>query len=350
MSAAPPLTPALRDSRFLRACRREAVDATPVWLMRQAGRYMKEYRDVRARVPFKEMCTRPELAAEVTVTAARRIGADAAILFSDILLVLESMGARVDYEGGDGPQVAEGVSAAADVDRLRPADPEALACVYDAARQCRAALPPDVPLIGFCGAPFTLAAYLVEGRGAREALRTKILMWTDRGAWGALMDKLVDSLAPYLARQIAAGAQAVQIFDSWVGALSPADYREYVLPWSRRLVKSVPEGVPVIHFGLGTGLFLDALREAGGAVVGVDHRTDLDAAWAALGDVAVQGNLDPAALLADRNTVVNRARAVVAAAKGRRGHIFNLGHGILKETPVDNVVALVDAVHSMTRR
>jgi uroporphyrinogen decarboxylase len=338
------VTDRLAQSRFMKACRRETVDATPVWLMRQAGRYMKEYRDARAKVGFKELCLRPELAAEAAVTAQRRLGVDAAILFSDILLILEPMGARLEYEEGAGPQVD------AEVGNLRAAAPDALEPVMDAVRQTRAALPPDVPLIGFCGAPFTLASYLVEGRSAREAARTKAFMWTEPAAWRALMDKLVDGLISYLRRQVEAGVQAVQVFDSWAGALAPRDYREFVLEPTRRLLTSLPPSVPVIHFGAGNPSLLESLRDAGGSVIGVDWRIGIGEAWTRLGAVAVQGNLDPAALLADRGTAVRGARAVLEEAGGRPGHIFNLGHGVLQHTPVDNAIAVVDAVHEFSRR
>ncbi|NUN47949.1 MAG: uroporphyrinogen decarboxylase [Candidatus Brocadiae bacterium] len=344
------MTPALRDSRFLRACRGEEVDATPVWLMRQAGRYMKEYRDVRARVAFKDLCKDPALAAEVTDTAARRIGADAAIVFSDILLILEPMGAALEYEGAGGPRIETRVASPEDVGRLRAADPEALSFVYDAVRQSRAALPPDVPLIGFSGAPFTLASYLIEGRSAREAEKTRIFMRTEPAAWNALLGRLVDGLIPYLTRQAAAGAQALQIFDTWVGALGPSDYRASVLPHMQRLVAALPAGVPVIVFGTGTAGILELLKETGAGVVGVDSRIGLGAARARLGATPVQGNLDSTVLFAGREVIRKAAAEVLDATRGRPGHVFNLGHGVLPGTPVDNVIALVDAVHELSSR
>lgn len=330
---------------FLRACRREPCGTTPVWLMRQAGRYMKEYRELRERVPFKELCRDPALAAEVTVTAARRIGADAAILFSDILLILEPMGVGVEYAKGDGPVLADPVRGARDLGRLREVEPASLGFVFEAVRQIRRALPAGVPLIGFAGAPFTLASYMIEGGGSREFALTKAFMYRDPAAWRALMERLVRALAPCLNGQIEAGAQAVQLFDSWVGCLGPADYREFVLPHTRALIRELRPGAPVIHFGTGTASLLEAMREAGGDVIGLDFRVELGAAWERLGEVAVQGNLDPAALLGDRAFIRRRAEDILRQARGRPGHIFNLGHGVLPATPVDNVRFLVDLVH-----
>ncbi len=347
----PDLSPELRDSAFLKACRREKTDYTPVWLMRQAGRYMKEYREVRAKTSFLDLCKNPELASEVTVHAAGRIGADAAILFSDLLPILEPMGLGLEYTRGDGPVIHGPVREGADVDRLSEVEPEeSLAFVFEAVRRCRAELPAHVPLIGFAGAPFTLASYAVEGGGSKSYAHTNGLMYRDPGAWRALMEKLVRAVTKYLNGQIAAGAQAVQLFDSWVGCLSPADYREFVLPHSRALIRGLTPGAPVIHFGTGTGLFLEGMKEAGGDVIGVDFRTELDEAWDRLGDVAVQGNLDPVVLLADLPYIRKRASRVLEQAGGRDGHIFTLGHGILPDTPVDNVVAVIDMVHEMSRR
>ncbi len=345
------LAPELNDSPFLKACRREKTPYTPVWLMRQAGRYMKEYREIRDKTSFLDLCKNPELASEVTVHAAVKIGADAAILFSDLLPILEPMGLQLEYTKGDGPVIRNPVREAADVDRLTEINPgESLSFVFEAVRRCRTELPPNVPLIGFAGAPFTLASYAVEGSGSKNYARTKGLMYRDPGAWRVLMDKLVRGLVDYLNGQISAGAQAVQIFDSWVGCLSPSDYAEYVMPHSRDLIRGLTPGAPVIHFGTGTGMFLDQMKGAGGDVIGVDFRTELDAAWETLGDVAVQGNLDPVVLLADHDLIRERAGRVLRQASGREGHIFNLGHGILPDTPVDNVIALIDMVHDMSSR
>lgn len=338
----------LRQSRFLKACRREPTDVTPVWLMRQAGRYMPEYRALRAKVAFLELCKRPELAAEVTVTAAERLGVDAAILFADILLILEPMGFALEFGRGEGPVIHNPVRAPADVDRVRPLpDAAPLDFVARAVRMIRAALPADLPLIGFAGAPFTLACYAIEGGGSRSYESAKAFLYHDPAAWGVLMAKLVEATAAYLTAQVAAGAQALQVFDSWVGNLSPDDYRRFVLPHMKRLFAALPRNVPAIHFGTGTGGLLEPMREAGGQVIGLDWRIELDRAWTRLGpDVAVQGNLDPAVLLGPRAEVERQARKVLARAGGRPGHIFNLGHGVLPRTPVDNVLALVEAVHA----
>ena len=334
---------------FLAACRREPVPFTPIWLMRQAGRYMPEYRAVREKLGFLELCKSPDTAAEVTVTAAERLGVDAAIIFADILLVLEPMGVGLEFTRGDGPAIARPVRTAADVDRLREVDVADLAFVFEAVRRARTAL--RVPLIGFAGAPFTLASYLIEGGGSRTYARTKALMFGDPGAWRALMERLVPTVAAYLNAQIAAGAQAVQLFDSWVGCLAPADYRTHVLPHVRALIAALTPGVPVIHFGTDTAGLLEAMRAAGGDVIGVDWRIDLDAAWMRVGhDVAVQGNLDPLALLAPIPEIRARAAAILGQAAGRPGHVFNLGHGIVPQTPVDHVRALVDAVHELSAR
>jgi uroporphyrinogen decarboxylase len=319
--------------------------------MRQAGRYMPEYRAVRRRLGFLELCKTPDAAAEVTVTAAERLGVDAAIVFADILLVLEPLGVGLEYEGGDGPVIRRPVRTAADVDRLAHAPRDATGYVAEAVRRARAALPRSTPLIGFAGAPFTLATYLVEGGASRTYGHTKALLHGDPGAWDALMARLVDAVVDTLRAQIAAGADAVQVFDSWVGTLAPADYRARVLPHMRALFTALPPDVPVIHFGTGTAGLLEAMRAAGGDVIGLDWRVDLDAAWARLGhDVAVQGNLDPAVLLAPVPEIRARAAAILGQAAGRPGHVFNLGHGVLPETPVDSVRALVDAVHELSQR
>jgi uroporphyrinogen decarboxylase len=333
----------------MRACRREAVPYTPIWLMRQAGRYMPEYRAVRAKTSFLELCKNPALAAEVTVTAAERLGVDAAIIFADILLILEPMGIHLEFGAGEGPVIHNPVRAAADVDRFHELeDVSALDFVYEAIRQTRAALKPDLPLIGFSGAPFTLASYVTEGGGSKNYIHTKRLMYNDAGAWHAMMARIAASLARYLNAQIAAGAQAVQLFDSWVGCLSPDDYREFVLPHTRAVIRNVTPGVPVIHFGTGTAALLELMREAGGDVIGLDWRVRLDEGWRRVGhDVAVMGNLDPVALFADREVLLAQAKRILDQADGHPGHIFNLGHGILPETPVENVIALVEMVHEV---
>jgi uroporphyrinogen decarboxylase len=336
---------------FLAACRREPVPFTPVWLMRQAGRFMPEYRAVRDRLDFLALCKRPDAAAEVTVTAARVLGVDAAIVFADILLIVEPFGLGLTYGAGDGPRITRPVRRSADVDALPDVPPDALGYVYEAVRLARAALPASQPLIGFAAAPFTLATYMIEGGASQAYLQTKAMMRGDPAVWRALMERIVAATSAYLNAQIDAGAQAVQLFDSWVGTLPPADYRAHVLPHVRTLVGALRPGTPVIHFGTGTAGLLEAMRAAGGDVIGLDWRVDLDAAWARLGhDVAVQGNLDPSALLASPAEIRRRAAAILGQAAGRPGHVFNLGHGVLPETPVDHVRALVDAVHELSAR
>ena len=344
-------TNALRDSVFMRACRRETVPYTPIWLMRQAGRYMQEYRDVRARKSFLELCKTPSLAAEVTVTAAERLGVDAAIIFADILLIIEPMGLQLEFGKGEGPVIHNPVRSAADVKRMREIDdPGALDFVFTAIRETRAALRSELPLIGFAGAPFTLASYVVEGGASKNYVHTKSLMYNDSGAWHAMMALISRALIKYLNAQIEAGAQAVQLFDSWVGTLGPDDYREYVLPHTRNVIKGVAKGTPVIHFGTGTSGLLELMRVAGGDVIGLDWRIRLDEGWQRIGhDVAVMGNLDPVALFANREQLLTQAKAILDQAGGRPGHIFNLGHGILPETPVENVIALVETVHDLSQ-
>ena len=335
--------------RFLRACRREPVDVTPVWFMRQAGRYMAEYRELRQKHTLIEICKQPELALEVTLQPLR-LGMDAAILFADILLPLEPMGAPFEFAKGEGPVIHEPVRDRAGIDRLRVFDAEeGLGYVLQAIRLIRRELDGKTPLIGFAGAPFTIASYLVEGGKSGDYRLTKQLMWTDPQAWSLLMSKISEVVRRYLRAQIEAGAQAVQLFDSWVGALSPEDYREHVMPHVRHILKDVEQtGVPVIHFGTNTATLLEQQVEAGGTVIGVDHRIPLDVAWERIGrDKAIQGNLDPLLLCAPREIAAARAEAVIREAAGRPGHIFNLGHGIIPQTPVDNVKAMVDIVHSI---
>jgi uroporphyrinogen decarboxylase len=294
------------------------------------------------------LCKSPDLVAEVTARAAEQIGADAAILFADILLIVEPLGFDLSFGEGEGPHIANPVRGGADVERMRAPQAGELDYVFEAVRRTRAALPGRVPLIGFAGAPFTVASYLCEGGSSRDFLATKALMYGDPGAWHALMAQLSSATAAYLNGQIDAGAQVVQIFDSWIGNVGPGDYREYVQPHVRALIGALRPGVPVIHFGTGTGALLEVMQQAGGDVIGLDFRVDLGEAWARLGDVAVMGNLDPAVLFSDPAFVRERARRVLEQAAGRPGHIFNLGHGIFPATPVDNVRALVDAVHEMS--
>jgi len=327
-----------------------------VWLMRQAGRFMKEYRELRARVPFLELCKSPDLVTEVTVNAAQKLGVDAAIIFADLLLIVEPLGIGLEYGKGEGPIVKPALREAAQVDGLREFDTEySLAYLYKAIRQTRASLDPQLPLIGFAAAPFTLASYLIEGGASRTFTHTKAFMYRDPGAWRALMERLASNLASYTNAQIAAGVQAVQIFDTWVGCLGPADYREFVMPYTRALMDWITPGVPVIHFGTGTGMLLESMREAGGTIIGLDHHVELDQAWARVRSesnrpIGVQGNLDPVVLFAEPAYIRQRVRQVLRQAGGRRGHIFNLGHGILPDTPYDNVVALVGMVGEESSR
>jgi uroporphyrinogen decarboxylase len=345
------LPPELHNSRFLRACRREPVDTTPVWIMRQAGRYLPEYMAVRSKVTFIELCKSPELAAEVTLTAQRLLGVDAAILFADLLPILEPMGMDLEYAKGEGPVIHNPVKTAAEVDRVIELDDvSSLHFVFDTVRLVRRDLPADIPLIGFAGAPFTLASYIIEGGGSKHYVTTKKLMYTDRGAWHALMQRLAASLVRYLQAQIDAGCQAVQLFDSWAGCLSPHDYRQYVLPYTQSVIRGLNGAVPVISFLTGNPSLLPLCREAGGDVIGLDWRIELKDGWQAVGhDRAVQGNLDPVTLLADLATLRARTHDVLTQASGRPGHIFNLGHGVMPEVNADNVKALVQIVHEGIR-
>ena len=316
--------------------------------MRQAGRYMAEYRAVRKSHSLLDICRKPELAAAVTLQPVERLGVDAAILFADILLVVEPLGVGLEFVAGDGPSLSRRIAAAADVDRLRDVDVAAdLGYVGESVATAARALGGRVPLIGFAGAPFTVASYLVEGGPSRDYLHTKRLMYEAPEAWRRLMDLLADATARYLNGQIDAGARVVQLFDSWVGALGPEDYRTFVLPHVQALVRALRPGVPVIHFSTGTGGLLPLVRQAGGDVIGLDWRVDLDAAWAAVGhDVAVQGNLDPAVLLAGPAYIRQRVKDVLDRAEGRPGHIFNLGHGVLPETDPELLRRLVGLVHT----
>jgi len=320
--------------------------------MRQAGRYMKEYRAVRDKVSFLDLCKNPDLCAEVAVTAQERIGADAAILFSDLLLILEPLGFGLEYTSGHGPVITGRMESREDVDRVLEVKPEeSLGYVFDAVRKTRAILKPNIPLIGFSGVPFTLAAYILEGKSSRTFSKAKQFMASQPAAWHALMEKISRAVIGYINGQIQAGADAIQLFDSWVGCLSPAEYREYVLPHSRAVVQGIGKQVPVIHFGTGTGPFLKIFREAGGDVISVDHRVALDHAWEEAGrDIAIQGNLDPLLLCGPVDTLRDEVKKILDQAGGRPGHIFNLGHGIVPQTPVDHVIRLIDLVHELSAR
>ncbi len=340
-----------RSDRFLNACRLEKSDCTPVWFMRQAGRYMPEYRQIRAKYGLLQMFKTPELAAEITLQPVRAFAVDAAIIFADILLPLEGMGIQIEFAEGEGPVIHNPVRTRADAETLRVAHPEeSLGYVMQSLRLVAAELNSQVPLIGFAGAPFTLASYMVEGGGSRNHILTKRMMYGEPVMWKLLMDKLTRTLAAYLLAQVRAGARVVQLFDSWVGCLSPMDYRDYVLPYSRQLFLELRQAaVPSIHFGTGTGDLLPLMREAGGDVIGADWRVSLDVAWQRVGPgVGIQGNLDPVALLAPWQVLQHRAEEVLDRVAGRSGHIFNLGHGILPSTPVDSVKALADFVHEYT--
>ena len=340
------------NDRFLKACRREAVDCTPVWFMRQAGRYMPEYQKVRANHSILEVCKTPELAAEVTLQPIERFPLDAAIIFADILLPLEAMGLSLEFAEGEGPIIHNPVRDRSGVDRLHVTDGQALAYVADAVRVACRALNDRVPLIGFAGAPFTLASYAIEGGGSRNYILTKQFMYREPEAWHRLLEKLAREVAGYLRQQIRAGAQAIQLFDSWVGCLSPDDYAEYVLPHVQVIFEGLKrENVPLIHFGTGTSTLLRLMREAGGTVMGLDWRVPLDEGWATLGyEVAVQGNLDPVVLFAPLAEIERRVEDTLRRAGGRPGHIFNLGHGILPGTPMDHVAAAIDMVHKLSQK
>ena len=342
------------NDRFLNACRREPVDCTPVWFMRQAGRYLPEYQEVRAGHSILDVCKTPELAVKVTLQPVERFAVDAAIIFADILLPLEPMGIELSFEAGEGPVIHNPVRTPGDVKALRPLAAGDLEFVCESVSQARAALAGAVPLIGFAGAPFTLASYVIEGGSSRNYVETKQLMYREPEAWHALMSHLAGAVSGFLLDQVRAGAQAVQVFDSWVGALSPGDYAEYVLPHSARIFDSLAAAgadVPTIHFGTGTATLLRAMATAGSSVVGVDWRSHLDDAWSVIGHHrAVQGNLDPVALFAPPDELERRVVDVLDRAGGRPGHIFNLGHGILPETPPEAVGLVTDLVHARTKR
>lgn len=340
-----------KNSVFMKACRLEETDYTPIWLMRQAGRYMREYREIRSKISFLELCKTPELAAEVTLSAVDRLGVDAAIIFADILLIVEPLGVGLEFSKGEGPRIKRPVRSGKAVDRINDFDPESLQYVYDALKITRRALDPKKALIGFAGAPFTVASYMIEGGGSRTYENTKGLMYKDPGAWHTMMEKLSTATASYLNNQIKAGADAVQLFDSWVGCLSRDDYKEFVLPHMKKLISEIHKDTPVIHFGTGTGALLDLIKESGSQVIGLDWRVDLAKAWRQIGyDKAVQGNLDPVLLFSTPSEIRRRTKKIMDKAKGRPGFIFNLGHGILPKTPVDNVLALIDFVHEYSTK
>jgi len=335
------------NSRFLDACRRRPTDVRPVWFMRQAGRYMKQYREIRARASILEICKRPDLAAQVTLQPVEILDVDAAIIFADLLLPVEPMGLKLKFVAGEGPVIGNPVRTSDDVDSLSISNTDELGYVGEAIQLVVRQLAGRVPVIGFVGAPFTLASYMIEGGPSKSFIRTKAMMYRDETLWRRLMGKLVDVLGPFAIAQVTAGARAIQVFDSWVGALGPDDYVRYVAPYSRALIERIrTASVPVIHFGTGAAGFFRELHAAGGDVMGVDWRVNIDQAWMDISyRSAVQGNLDPAVLFAPLPELKMRVLELLKRTGSRPGHIFNLGHGILPETPVEHVKAVVDIVH-----
>jgi uroporphyrinogen decarboxylase len=336
---------------FLRACHREPTEYTPVWLMRQAGRFLKEYRSLRQQYPFLTLCKTPELAAQVTLLPIERLGVDAAIIFADILLPLEPMGIDLEFTTAEGPVIHNPVNNRGEVEKLKIIEAEkAVPFVMEAIQAVCRELGERIPLIGFSGAPFTLASYLIEGVGAKDFVKTKSLMYQDPRSWHLLMEKLSAVVISYLNAQVRAGAKVVQLFDSWAGTLSPQDYEEFVLPHSQRVFYALSAEVPTIHFATGTAGILEQMKTAGGDIIGVDWRIDLDAAWRRLGyAVGIQGNLDPAVLIGPPERIESRVAAILHTVGGRPGHIFNLGHGVLPQTPEENVVTMVQAVHRLSK-
>lgn len=340
-----------KNSTFMKACRLEKTDYTPIWLMRQAGRFLREYRELREKVSFLDLCKRPELSAEVTIMAVDRLDVDAAIIFSDILLILESLGIDLEFSKGDGPQIKKPLRNSKDIDETADFEKESLSFVYDAIKITRRALDPEIPLLGFAGAPFTVASYAIEGGGSKNYINTKKMMYKDPELWKTLMEILSDSTCKYLNAQINAGADAVQIFDSWVGCLSPEDYEHYVLPYMKSLIAGINNDLPIIIFGTGTYSLLQLFNETGANVVGMDWRVDILEGWKKIGfDRAIQGNLDPVKLFATPNYVAGEAKKIIDCVGQRPGHVFNLGHGVLPQTPVDNVLRLIDEVHEYSSK
>ena len=342
----------LSDSPFLKACRREPTDYVPVWLMRQAGRYMKDYRVIREQNSFLELCKNTDLVTEVTVGAQEKIGADAAIIFADILLLVEAFGLGLDYVKGDGPQIHRPIRSLQDVKRLPSLDIESdLSYVFESIKKTRRALQPDIPLIGFAGAPFTLASYMIEGGSSRVFKRTKALMRSKDQAWHKLMLKLCTATTEYLNLQVKAGAQALQLFDSWAGYLTPAEYEKFALLYSKKIISGLDKKVPVIYFGTRTKRLLPFIAKTGASVVGISSDITLDKAWKIVGyNKAIQGNLDPQVLFSSLGEIKKQVTLLLRQAVGRPGYIFNLGHGVLPQTPEKNVIALIKMVHELSRK
>jgi len=341
-----------RNDRFLNACMRKPVDCTPVWMMRQAGRYLEEYREIRKKHSFLEMCKTPELVVEVTLQPVRRFEIDAAIIFADILLPLEHMGIDFEFTKGEGPHIKNPVRTMEDVKKMQPVYPtEQMPYLMESIKTVKRELNGKVPLIGFSGAPFTLASYIIEGGGSRNYENTKMMMYKEPETWHFLMEKLTDMVVVYLDAQIQAGAQVVQVFDSWVGCLSPLDYEEFVFPHQKKLFDKLNKSVPHIHFAFGASHLIDLVPKAGGDVIGIDWRINLDEAWKRIGyDKGVQGNLDPVSLYGSKDYIKRRVKDILDRAENRNGHIFNLGHGILPTTPIDNAKFMIDTVHELSAR
>ena len=339
------------SGRFLEACRRRPTDVRPVWFMRQAGRYLKPYRDIRAKNGILDICKKPELAATVTLQPVEILDVDAAIIFADLLLPIEPMGLKLEFVSGEGPHIENSITEPEDIDSLSTARTDDLGYVGEAIKLVARALAGRIPIVGFVGAPFTLASYMIEGGPSKTFLKTKKLMFGNEVMWRRLMGKLVDVLGDFALLQISAGARAIQVFDSWVGALSPEDYVHYVQPYSRALIERIRgAGMPVIHFGTGTAGFFKELHAAGGDVIGVDWRVNIDQAWMDIGyRSAIQGNLDPVALFAPLPELRTKVTDLLRRTGTRPGHIVNLGHGILPETPVENVKAVVQMVREFHR-
>ncbi len=341
-----------RNNRFLNACKRLPVDCTPVWMMRQAGRYLEEYREIRKKHGFLEMCKTPELVVEVTIQPVRRFDIDAAIIFADILLPLEHMGIDFEFTKGEGPHIKNPLRTLDDVKKMREIYPkEQMTYLMDSIKMVQRELNSKVPLIGFSGAPFTLASYIIEGGGSRNYENTKTMMYKEPQTWHLLMEKLTDMVVVYLEAQIEAGVQAVQVFDSWVGCLSPLDYEEFVFPHQKKLFDKLNKTVPHIHFAFGASHLVNIVPKAGGDVIGIDWRINIDEAWEKIGYYrGVQGNLDPVALYGSKEYIERRIKDILSRAQNRNGHIFNLGHGILPTTPVDNAKFMIDKVHELSAR